>query len=42
MPPRLHREQRRARLLNRLEMTAFWACVAGGLGLVWLVATALS
>jgi hypothetical protein len=37
MAPRLGRERRRARLLDRLETAAFWICVTTGLGLIWLL-----
>jgi hypothetical protein len=40
--PRLTREQRRLRRLNRLENTAFVLVVVGGIGLIFLLVGAMS
>jgi hypothetical protein len=35
--PRLHPEQRRARLFDNADSAAFWTCIGALIGLAWMM-----
>jgi hypothetical protein len=35
--PRLHPEQRRLRLFNRIDSAAFWTCIGVMMGFAWML-----